>query len=68
MAYDEDLADRIRELIGGESGVTEQKMFGGLAFLVGGHMAVSASRRAASSSTSTRPPPALLSRTRPRRW
>jgi hypothetical protein len=43
MAYDEHLADRIRELIGGESGVTEQRMFGGLAFLVGGHMAVAAS-------------------------
>ncbi len=43
MAYDEDLADRIRELVGGEDGLTEKKMFGGLAFLIGGHMAVSAS-------------------------
>ena len=43
MAYDEDLADRIRELIGGESDVTEKKMFGGLAFLVGGNMSVAAS-------------------------
>ena len=43
MAYDEDLADRIRELVGGEKGLTEQKMFGGLAFLIGGHMAVAAS-------------------------
>ena len=43
MAYDEELADRIRELVGGESGVTEQKMFGGLAFLIGGNMAVAAS-------------------------
>ena len=43
MAYDEDLADRIRELVAGEAGVTEQKMFGGLAFLIGGHMAVAAS-------------------------
>jgi TfoX/Sxy family transcriptional regulator of competence genes len=43
MAYDEDLADRIRELIAAEAGVTEKKMFGGLAFLVGGHMAVAAS-------------------------
>ena len=43
MAYDEDLADRIRELIGGEPGLTEQKMFGGLAFLIGGHMSVAAS-------------------------
>ncbi|HEY1714490.1 MAG TPA: TfoX/Sxy family protein [Solirubrobacteraceae bacterium] len=43
MAYDEDLANRIRELIAGEEGVVEQKMFGGLAFLIGGHMSVSAS-------------------------
>jgi TfoX N-terminal domain len=43
MAYDEDLANRIRELIAGEDGVVEQKMFGGLAFLIGGHMSVSAS-------------------------
>ena len=43
MAYDEDLADRIRELVGGESGLTERKMFGGLAFLIGGNMAVAAS-------------------------
>jgi TfoX/Sxy family transcriptional regulator of competence genes len=45
VAYDEDLANRIRELIAGEPGVTEQRMFGGLAFLVGGNMAVSASGR-----------------------
>jgi TfoX/Sxy family transcriptional regulator of competence genes len=43
MAYDEDLANRIRELIAGEPDVTEKKMFGGLAFLVGGNMAVAAS-------------------------
>ena len=43
MAYDEELAARIRELVSGEAGVTEKKMFGGLAFLVGGNMAVSAS-------------------------
>lgn len=43
MAYDEDLAERIRELIAGEPGLTEQKMFGGLAFLIGGNMAVAAS-------------------------
>jgi TfoX/Sxy family transcriptional regulator of competence genes len=43
VAYDEELADRIRELIGNESGLTEQKMFGGLAFLIGGNMAVAAS-------------------------
>lgn len=44
MAYDEDLAERIRELLFGESDVTEKKMFGGLAFLIRGHMAVAASR------------------------
>jgi TfoX/Sxy family transcriptional regulator of competence genes len=43
VAYDEDLADRIRELLGAERGVTEQKMFGGLSFLIGGNMAVAAS-------------------------
>ncbi len=43
MAYDENLADRIRELIAGEAGLTEQRMFGGLAFLIGGNMAVAAS-------------------------
>lgn len=43
MAYDEDLAERIRAELGGQPGVTEQKMFGGLAFLIGGNMAVAAS-------------------------
>jgi len=43
MAYDEQLADRIRELVGGEADLTEQKMFGGLAFLIAGNMAVGAS-------------------------
>lgn len=43
MAYDEDLADRIREVITGRHTVTEQKMFGGLAFLIGGNMAIAAS-------------------------
>jgi TfoX/Sxy family transcriptional regulator of competence genes len=43
MAYDEDLAARIRELVAGEPALTEKKMFGGLAFLVGGNMAVAAS-------------------------
>ena len=43
MAYDEDLADRIRELVADEPYLTEKKMFGGLAFLVGGNMAVAAS-------------------------
>src|SRR5437764_807849 len=43
MAYDEELAARIRELLAGEAGLTEKKMFGGLAFLIGGNMAVAAS-------------------------
>jgi TfoX/Sxy family transcriptional regulator of competence genes len=43
VAYDEALADRIRELVAKESSLTEKKMFGGLAFLVGGNMAVAAS-------------------------
>ncbi|MEA2131624.1 MAG: hypothetical protein QOJ85_4515 [Solirubrobacteraceae bacterium] len=44
MAYDEDLANRVRELLAGEDAITERKMFGGLAFLLHGHMSVSASR------------------------
>jgi TfoX/Sxy family transcriptional regulator of competence genes len=43
VAYDEDLAQRIRALVGAQRGVTEKRMFGGLAFLVGGNMAVAAS-------------------------
>jgi TfoX/Sxy family transcriptional regulator of competence genes len=43
VAYDEHLADRIRELVAGQKRLTEQKMFGGLAFLIGGNMAVAAS-------------------------
>ncbi len=43
MAYDEDLADRIRALLEHEPGLTEKTMFGGLAFLIGGNMAVAAS-------------------------
>ena len=43
MAYDEDLADRIRELLASEKAVTEQKMFGGLGFMIGGNMAIAAS-------------------------
>jgi TfoX/Sxy family transcriptional regulator of competence genes len=45
MAYDEDLADRIRELIAAERGVEEKRMFGGLAFLINGNMSVAASGR-----------------------
>jgi TfoX/Sxy family transcriptional regulator of competence genes len=43
MAYDQDLANRLRECLQGEAGVTEKRMFGGLAFLVDGNLAVSAS-------------------------
>ena len=43
MAYDESLAHSIRELLADEPGVTEKKMFGGLAFLLNGHMAIAAS-------------------------
>ena len=42
MAYDEALAARVRDELGGEPGVTERKMFGGLGFMVDGHMAVAA--------------------------
>ena len=45
MAYDEDLANRIRSLLAGERGLTEKRMFGGLGFLVDGNLAVSASGR-----------------------
>ena len=43
MAYDEDLANRIRELLAGEPGVVEQKMFGGIGFMIDGHMALGVS-------------------------
>ena len=43
MPYDEDLADRIRELLSDERAITEKKMFGGLAFFVNGNLAVAAS-------------------------
>jgi TfoX/Sxy family transcriptional regulator of competence genes len=43
MAYDEDLAGRIRELIAAEKGIEEKRMFGGLAFLVNGNMSVAVS-------------------------
>jgi TfoX/Sxy family transcriptional regulator of competence genes len=42
MAYDEELAQRIHDLLEGEPGVTSRKMFGGLGFMVDGHMAVAA--------------------------
>ena len=43
MAYDEELAERLREILRDEDRLTEQKMFGGLAFLISGNMSVSAS-------------------------
>jgi TfoX/Sxy family transcriptional regulator of competence genes len=43
IAYDEHLADRVRELLVGQRGVAEKRMFGGLAFLIGGNMAIAAS-------------------------
>jgi TfoX/Sxy family transcriptional regulator of competence genes len=45
MAYDDELADRVRETVGREKGVTEKKMFGGLAFLINGNLAVAASSK-----------------------
>ncbi|HEX4931749.1 MAG TPA: TfoX/Sxy family protein [Gemmatimonadaceae bacterium] len=45
MAYDDELANRIREVVQDEPGLSEKRMFGGLAFLVNGNMAVSASSR-----------------------
>jgi TfoX/Sxy family transcriptional regulator of competence genes len=45
MAYDSDLANRIRELLADTDAVSEQAMFGGLAFLIGGNMAVAASKQ-----------------------
>jgi TfoX/Sxy family transcriptional regulator of competence genes len=43
MAYDEHLANRVRELVAAEKGLTEMRMFGGLAFLIEGNMAVGVS-------------------------
>src|SRR6185437_4759885 len=43
VPYDQGLADRLRELLSGEPGLAEKKMFGGLAFLIGGNMAIAAS-------------------------
>jgi TfoX/Sxy family transcriptional regulator of competence genes len=40
VAYDEELADRVRELVGQESGLVEKRMFGGLAMMIDGNMAV----------------------------
>jgi TfoX/Sxy family transcriptional regulator of competence genes len=43
VAYDDELAERVREVIGAEPGMTEKRMFGGLGFLLYGNLAVSAS-------------------------
>jgi TfoX/Sxy family transcriptional regulator of competence genes len=43
MSYDDELADRVREHVAGAKGLTEKRMFGGLAFLINGNMAVAAS-------------------------
>lgn len=45
MAYDDELADRVREQLGREKGLTEKRMFGGLAFLINGNMAVAANSK-----------------------
>jgi TfoX/Sxy family transcriptional regulator of competence genes len=45
MAYDDDLANRVRELLAGEPAVGEMRMFGGLAFLLDGNMAVAVSSK-----------------------
>jgi hypothetical protein len=57
VAYDQHLANRIRELIAGEPDVGERSMFGGLVFLVGGHMSVAAGAQGAWLSGSTRRTP-----------
>ena len=44
MAYDEEMADRVREIVAVEKGLSEMRMFGGLAFLIAGRMAVAVSR------------------------
>jgi hypothetical protein len=61
MAYDADLAERLRELLATEPEVVEKRMFGGLAFLVAGNMAVAASREGGSCCASTRPAPTSCS-------
>lgn len=44
MSYDEELAGRIRAVLSFTEGVTEQRMFGGVGFMVAGHMVAAASR------------------------
>ena len=56
MSYDEHLAERIRQLVSAQRGVTEKKMFGGLAFLIGGHMSIAASRQRSRNGGDAGPP------------
>src|SRR5262245_4283469 len=46
MAYDEELSERIRAQLEGESGLSEKRMFGGLAFLIDGNMACGVNKTA----------------------
>ena len=62
MAYDQEFAERIRRLIGTDPDLTEKKMFGGLAFLIRGNMAIAAAVRAAPWSVSIRGSPLPWSR------
>ena len=61
MPYDEELAERVRAVVAAEPALTEKRMFGGLAFLVHGHLAVAASSRAGCCCGSTRPRPTRCS-------
>jgi len=66
MAYDEDLANRIRELVLMEPGVAEKRMFGGLAFLIDGNMSVSVSGRCGRAADQARARAVGGARSRPR--
>jgi hypothetical protein len=55
VAYDEDLADRVRAVLAGQA-VTERQMFGGLAFMIGGHMACGVVKDTLRSGLARRPP------------
>jgi hypothetical protein len=61
VAYDHELAQRLRELLEVEAPVTEKKMFGRLAFLVNGNIAIAASGEGVSSFESIRPRPTISS-------
>ena len=57
MAYDEKLAERVRALVASEAGLTEQRMFGGLAMLINGNMAVAVRGQGGMRCGPTRTPP-----------